>query len=96
MVAFLRVDAARPAVSPAAQALIEKLSAASHEFRQIWVEHDIKAPEHGSHRYRHPLIGELELIYETLQLPGHPDLALVVHTAEEGSPAQEALRILMQ
>ncbi|MEU1551079.1 hypothetical protein [Nocardia sp. NPDC005745] len=26
-------------------------------------------------RYRHPLVGELELVYETLRLPGHPDLA---------------------
>ncbi|GAA2413428.1 helix-turn-helix transcriptional regulator [Nonomuraea africana] len=96
VVAFLRLDVARPPVPPAAQALIEELSAASREFRQIWAEHDIKAPEHGSHRYRHPLVGELELTYETLRLPGHPDLALVVHTAEEGSSAQEALRVLMQ
>ncbi|MBO2454424.1 helix-turn-helix domain-containing protein [Actinomadura barringtoniae] len=94
VVAFLRLDLARPPVPPATQALIEDLSAASPEFRQIWAEHDIKAPEHGSHLYRHPLVGELELSYETLQLPGHPDLALVVHTAEEGTPSQEALRIL--
>ncbi|MFD1933449.1 hypothetical protein ACFSKW_18490 [Nonomuraea mangrovi] len=72
------------------------MSSASREFRQIWAEHDIKAPEHGSHLYRHPLVGELQLTYETLRLPGHPDLALVVHTAEEGSPSQEALRILIR
>ncbi|MET7465059.1 transcriptional regulator [Nonomuraea sp. NPDC005501] len=96
VVAFLRLDAARPPVSPATQALIEELSSASPEFRQIWAEHHIKAPERGSHLYRHPLVGELELTYETLRLPGHPDLAMVVHTAEEGSPSQEALRILIR
>lgn len=94
VVAFLRLDIARPPGPPAAQALIEELSAVSPEFGQIWAEHDIKAREHGSYRYRHPLVGELELTYETLRLPGHPDLALIVHTAEEGSPSQEALRIL--
>ncbi|MCK7621789.1 helix-turn-helix transcriptional regulator [Streptomyces sp. RS10V-4] len=96
VVAFLRLDIARPPGPPPAQSLIEELSAASPEFRRIWAEHDIKAPEHGSHRYRHPLVGALELSYETLRLPGHPDLALVVHTAEEGSPSEEALRLLMR
>jgi transcriptional regulator with XRE-family HTH domain len=94
VVAFLRLDVARPPASPAVQALIQELSAASPEFRQIWAEHDVKVKGHGGYRYRHPLVGELELAYETLRLPGHPDLALIVHTAEEGSPAQEALRLL--
>ncbi|MEU4828224.1 helix-turn-helix transcriptional regulator [Actinomadura sp. NPDC023710] len=96
VVAFLRLDIARPSVVPTAQPLIEELSATSPEFRQIWAEHHIKAKQHGSYRYRHPLAGEFELAYETLRLPGHPDLALVVHTAKEGSPAEEALRILMR
>lgn len=94
VVAFLRVDAARPPVPRAGRELIEELSAASADFRRLWAEHDIKVPEHGVHRYRHPVVGELELTYETLLLPGHPDLALVVHTAEEGSASEEALRVL--
>lgn len=89
VVAFLRPDIARPPGPPVAQTLIEELSALSPEFRQIWAEHDIKAREHGSYRYRHPSAGELVLHYETLRLPEHPDLALIVHTAEKGSAAQE-------
>ncbi|WP_425465892.1 hypothetical protein [Nocardia bhagyanarayanae] len=70
---------------------MEELSAASQECREIWAEHDIMAPAHGSHRYRHPLVGEIESTYETPRLPHHPDLFLVVHSAVEGSPAEKAL-----
>ncbi|GAB2565889.1 helix-turn-helix domain-containing protein [Nocardia heshunensis] len=92
--AFLRQDLARPPVLPAIQALIAELLGASAEFRQVWAEHGVRESRHGSHLYRHPKVGEVELTYETLRLPAHPDLALVVHTAADGSPAQDALRLL--
>jgi hypothetical protein len=33
----------------------------------------------------HPLVGELDLRYETLTVPASPDLALVTYLAEPGS-----------
>jgi hypothetical protein len=70
----------------------EMLSAAGLEFREIWAEHKVKDKRHGHYRYRHPLVGEIDLTYETLRLPDDPGLALTVHTAEEGSPAQTGRR----
>ncbi|MFI7638724.1 helix-turn-helix domain-containing protein [Nonomuraea sp. NPDC049400] len=94
IVAFLRLDAGRELADASIAALVAELSAASAEFRRLWSEHQVKDKVHGHYLYRHPLVGELELAYETLRLPDHPGLALVVHTADEGSPSETALRLL--
>jgi hypothetical protein len=49
---------------------------------------------HGTRHYRHPLLGEVTLDYETLVFPGDPDQWLFVSTAQPGSPSSEALRTL--
>lgn len=94
LVGFLRLDAGRQPADPATAALVEELSASSADFRELWAEHQVKDKGHGHYLYRHPLVGELELAYETLRLPDDPGLALIVHTAEEGSPSHTALQLL--
>ncbi|MEV0534987.1 helix-turn-helix transcriptional regulator [Kitasatospora sp. NPDC050463] len=92
--AYLRLDAARHPDDPRTTALLDELSAASPEFREAWAAHRLQDKTHGRYRYRHPLVGELDLGFETLRLPDDPDQALVAHTVEEGSPSQTALRLL--
>ncbi|MGV9778728.1 helix-turn-helix transcriptional regulator [Streptosporangium sp. NPDC003464] len=94
LVGFLRLDAGHRPADPSTAALVEELSAASAEFRQLWAEHQVKDKRHGRYLYRHPLVGELELAYETLRLPDDPGLALVVHTTDEGSASHTALQLL--
>lgn len=43
---------------------------------------------------RHPVIGEIELNYQSFELPGEPGLRFNVFTAEPGTHNQEALRFL--
>ncbi|ANP55299.1 transcriptional regulator with XRE-family HTH domain [Streptomyces griseochromogenes] len=92
--AYLRLDAGRHPDDPRMAALLDELSAASEDFRQVWAEHRLKDKTHGRYLYRHPVVGELDLGFETLRLPDDPDQALVAHTVEEGSPSQTALRLL--
>lgn len=94
VIAFLRLDAGRHPGDPRTAAVVEELSAASEEFRTMWAEHRVKDKTHGRYRYRHPVVGELELSFETLRPPDAPDQALVVYTVEPGSPAETALRLL--
>jgi MmyB-like transcription regulator ligand binding domain len=42
----------------------------------------------------HPVVGELALTYEALELPGDNGQRILVYTAEPGSPSQEALNLL--
>ncbi|MEU2026770.1 helix-turn-helix transcriptional regulator [Streptomyces sp. NPDC016469] len=92
--AYLRLDAGRHPGDPDTVELIEELSAAGPEFREVWAEHRLKDKTHGRYLYRHPVVGELDLGFETLRLPDDPDQALVAHTVEEGSPSETALRLL--
>ncbi|MGP3969662.1 helix-turn-helix transcriptional regulator [Streptomyces sp. 6N223] len=92
--AYLRLDAGRHPDDPQTAALLDELSAASPEFREAWAEHQLKDKTHGRYVYRHPVVGELDLAFETLRLPDDPDQALIAHTVEEGSPSQTALRLL--
>jgi len=88
---YLRLGVSR---QPAVSALVHELSAASHEFRAIWKDHEIRQKSHGTKRIRHPRIGTLTLSYETLALPADADQTLVTYNVEPGSPSEKALRLL--
>ena len=45
----------------------------------------------GTKRLRHPLVGDLTLSYEALQLPADPGLVVVSYSAEPGSPSEAGL-----
>ncbi|MFI7466924.1 helix-turn-helix transcriptional regulator [Nonomuraea sp. NPDC049646] len=92
--AYLRLDAGRHPEDTRTPELVEELSAASPEFRELWAEHRLKDKTHGRYVYLHPVVGRLDLGFETLRLPDDPDQALIAHTPEEGSPSQTALRLL--
>ena len=94
VVAYLRLDAGRHPGDPTIAALVGELSAASPDFRELWGEHRLKDKTHGRYVYRHPVVGELDLGFETLRLPDDPDQALIAHTVEAGSPSAAALRLL--
>lgn len=74
--------------------LIGELVTRSDEFRTRWARHGVRFHRLGIKRIHHPLVGELELDYEALDLPANPDWFLFAHTAEPGSPTDERLRLL--
>lgn len=45
-------------------------------------------------RLLHPVVGDLTLDFESLELPGDPGQTLLVYTAEPGSPTRQALDLL--
>jgi MmyB-like transcription regulator ligand binding domain len=51
-------------------------------------------PDTGSKRFHHPVVGDLELTYETMTLAADPSLMLFAYTAEPGSRSAEALDLL--
>lgn len=90
----LRLDTGRNPDDPATQALVGALTIASPEFTRWWEEHHVYQRTFGDKQFRHPIVGELTLQYETLTLPGDPDQTLYLYTAEPHSQAAEALGLL--
>lgn len=94
-VAFLRLDAGRHPDEPRLASLIGELSMKSEDFRRWWAEHPVQDKTSGTKRFRHPVVGDLELAYETLRAADDPDQALITYAAEPGSPSHDALRMLL-
>lgn len=94
VVAELRSYAGTHPHDPKLAELVGDLAVRDPDFRHWWAEHDVYRREHGSKRYHHPLVGELELGYELLAPVGEPDLVLATHTVEPHSPSAQALALL--
>jgi transcriptional regulator with XRE-family HTH domain len=93
-VAHLRLDAGRHPNDPELARLVTELSTADETFRTLWSTHTVKAKTFGSKVINHPVVGELDLRYETLALPGDPDLTLVTYLGEPDSPTADRLTLL--
>jgi transcriptional regulator with XRE-family HTH domain len=94
VVAALRGEAGRHPYDRSLSDLIGLLSTRSDEFRVRWASHDVRFHRSGTKRFHHPLVGDLTLAYETLQLPADPGLTIVTYSAEPGSASESALREL--
>lgn len=93
-VAFLRAEAGRDPYDKELQDLIGELSTRSERFRQRWAAHDVRYHRTGTKRLHHPLVGDLTLDFEALDLPGDEGQRINVYTAPPDTPAAEGLSLL--
>ncbi|MFJ1707220.1 helix-turn-helix transcriptional regulator [Kitasatospora sp. NPDC088346] len=94
-VAYLSLEAGRHPDDPALSALVGELAVKSREFRGWWAEHPVQDKTSGVKRFQHPVVGGLELTYETLRAADDPAQALITYAAEPGSPSEDALRLML-
>jgi PAS domain-containing protein len=92
--AMLRLEAGRNPHDKALIALVGELSTRSELFRQRWASHDVKFHRSGQKRLRHPVVGQLDLDFESMELSSTPGLQLNVYTAAAGTPTADALKLL--
>lgn len=90
----LRMAAARTPGDGRLTHLIGELSLRDADFRQWWAGHGVRAMAGGRKRMHHPVVGDLELDWQVLQVLSSTDQMLVTYTAPVGSPSHQALRIL--
>jgi transcriptional regulator with XRE-family HTH domain len=93
-VGSLRAEAGRDPHNQALTNLVGELSVRSQQFRVRWAAHDVDYYRSGVQPFHHPLVGDLTLDYDVLELPADPGLSIVAYTAEAGSPARHALDLL--
>lgn len=93
-VAILRTEAARDPQDKDLHNLIGELSTRSVEFRRRWGAHDVRHHGAGFKSFRHPVVGEMTLAYEGLEMAAEPGLTLTIYAAEPGSDAAERMQLL--
>jgi transcriptional regulator with XRE-family HTH domain len=94
VVALLRAEAGRDPYDRALIDLVGELSTRSEDFRVRWATHNVKFHRTGIKHFHHPVVGDLELSYEGLELPGDPGQTIFAYTAEPNSSSQDALNLL--
>ena len=87
----LRAEAGRDPYDRELTDLVGELSVRTDDFRVRWAAHDVRQYATGLQRFRHPLVGELELGYEALEPTADVGLTVIVYAAEPDSPSHEAL-----
>lgn len=94
-VADLRAVAGRRAGDPVVAGLIERLRAASDDFRRLWAEHEVAVRRADRKTFTHPRVGRLTLDCETLVTPDLGQQLLVLTPADgEAREKLELLRVL--
>jgi transcriptional regulator with XRE-family HTH domain len=93
-VALLRAEAGRDPYDRDLTDLIGELSTRSEEFRARWASHNVRLHQTGAKRFHHPVVGDLTLTFEMMELAADPGLNLLTYTAEPGSKSDEALNLL--
>ena len=93
-VALLRTEAGRSPLDRELSDLVGELSTQSEEFRGHWATHDVRLHTKGKKIFNHPVVGELELSYNRIELAADPGLMIITYTAEPGSKSEENLNLL--
>jgi transcriptional regulator with XRE-family HTH domain len=94
MVAVLRAEAGQRPFDRELSALVGELSTRSDEFRVRWAAHNVLFHRTGRKLLHHPVVGDLDLTYEALDLTSSAGLTLLVYTAEPDTATQDSLNLL--
>ena len=93
-VAMLRAEAGRDPHDRDLTDLVGALSTRSQDFRVRWAAHNVRAHQTGAKRFHHPVVGDLSLTFEMLELAADPGLHLLALSAEPGTQSHDALKLL--
>ena len=93
-VALLHAEAGRHPYDRRLSDLIGELSTRSDEFRGRWAAHNVQIHTTGVKLIHHPVVGDLDLSYDSFPMAADPSQSLLTYTAEPWSPSQDALRLL--
>jgi transcriptional regulator with XRE-family HTH domain len=93
-VALLRTEAGRAPHDKDLTELIGELATRSEAFRARWGTHDVRTHRTGVKKFNHPVVGHLELAYDSMELVAADGLVLTAYTAEPATASADALSLL--
>ncbi|MFG2359257.1 helix-turn-helix transcriptional regulator [Streptomyces sp. NPDC048521] len=93
-VALLRTEAGRNPHDKALTDLIGELVTRSEDFRTAWAKHNVRLHQTGFKQVHHPVVGDITLAFDAMELPAQPSLTVSAMSAEPGSRDADALKLL--
>ncbi|MEW2394624.1 helix-turn-helix transcriptional regulator [Streptomyces sp. NPDC046862] len=93
-VSLLRTEAGRAPGDSDLTGLVGELVTRSEEFRTAWAKHNVRLHHTGRKGFRHPVVGEITLDFDAMELPAQPGLTLTAYGTGAHTPAHDALRLL--
>ncbi|TNC25423.1 helix-turn-helix domain-containing protein [Amycolatopsis alkalitolerans] len=93
-VASLRAASAPFHDDPRVSEVVGELTVRSPAFASYWARHEVRPRRAERKRFRHPLVGELEVHAQALSVTNAPGQQLFVYSAEPGSPSADGLTLL--
>jgi transcriptional regulator with XRE-family HTH domain len=94
VVAMLRTEAGRNPYNRDLSDLVGELSTRSETFRDRWATHNVRLHRVGAKNFHHPVVGDLRLAFEVLDLSADTGLTITVYSPEPASPSQDGLSLL--
>jgi hypothetical protein len=94
IVAVLRAEAGRSPYDRQLSDLVGELSTRSDLFRRLWGAHDVREHRTGIKNVHHPVVGDLDLTYQSMDLASDRGLLMLVFSAEPGSRSYDRLQLL--
>ena len=92
--AILRAAAGRDPHDRDLADLVGELATRSEAFRTHWAAHNVRFHATAVKHFHHPVVGELDLSFNRLDVAADPGLTLFAYAAEPGSRSEEALNLL--
>lgn len=74
--------------------LIGELTLKRAEFATLWARHVVQRCTSGVKQFHHPEVGDVDLAFDVLHLPGTSGHRIMTHTPEPGSLAEAAINLL--
>ncbi|MDT5183139.1 MAG: hypothetical protein QOI29_1297 [Mycobacterium sp.] len=93
-VAVLRSEAGRDPYNRELTDLIGELATRSDDFRTGWGAHNVLLHQHGAKHFQHPVVGLIDVSFDSMELPADPGITLTAYTTAAGSPSEDALKLL--
>jgi len=94
VVAVLRGQAGVDPHDRPLQDLVGELSTRSEVFRTRWAMHNVRFHRSGVKNFHHPVVGDLDLSYDAMELPADPGLTLIAYSAEPSTASHDGLNLL--
>jgi len=94
IVALLRAEAGRAPYDRILTDLIGELVTRDDQFRTWWAAHDVREHRTGTKSVHHPIVGDLDLTFEAMDLTSDRGLQLLAFSAVPGTASHDGLQLL--